>query len=53
MKQIDRIKIWIKVVHPALNREVLKKELEKRFQRRDNKIKKKTQIKMFDSFDYI
>jgi len=53
MKQIDRIKKWIKSSHPALNREKLKKELEVRFRRRDNKIKKKTQKTLFTSFDYL
>jgi hypothetical protein len=53
MKQIDRIKIWIKMAHPALDRERLKKEFEARAKRRDNKIKKRTQKTLFTSFDYL
>ena len=53
MKQLQRIKIWIKLIHPALDKDKLKSEFEKRTRRRDNKIKKLTQKKLFDSFDYI
>lgn len=53
MKQIQRIKIWIKIVHPALDRERLKQELDVRLRRKNTKIKKRTQKKLFDSFDYL